>query len=294
MKHGSVLMVSFFSFLSLFASSAFADPPPEDVLRPEPDPSGYFFLQPHIGVNYSFLTGERIRPLMPNLNETANTVVESGSGLGLLGGLDIGYAWNEHLATRLGIQLDQRRFGNHGSTINVCNLVDDQGNIVEVREEPVNMEYTVSGTYLTLALMEDFRWNSFYGFLGLSVAAPISSSYTETDRLTDTASPCYYLPLAADSTREITGSLFEDPSFELQQTLKLGVGYIKQLGEATDLVIQVNYDHPLNNLFQGAETVVLENENFEGSRTITGVTDPDARFGTLQATVGIRFNLYDL
>ncbi len=59
-------------------------------------------------------------------------------------------------------------------------------------------------------------------------------------------------------------------------------------------MIQVNYDHPLNNLFQGAETVVLENENFEGSRTITGVTDPDARFGTLQATVGIRFNLYDL
>lgn len=292
MKYGSVLMLSFLFLSSLLTAPAFADPPPEDVLRPEPDPESYFFLQPHIGINYSFMTSDSIRPLMANLNETQNTVRESGSGLGILAGLDVGYAWNEHWATRLGFQFDQRRFGNTGQTINVCTLVDAQGNIVEVRDEPVEMEYTVTSNYFTISLMQDYRWENFYAFLGVAAGIPISGTYSETDRIVDTASPCYYLPLQPDSTREVTGELFNNPSFEFQGNLKFGVGYIKELSESLDLVVQVNYDHPLNNLFSEAETIALRNADVENSRSITGLTNPDATFGTVQATVGIRFNLY--
>lgn len=295
MKNGSIALLLSFVLVSFISIPfAFADPPPEDVLRPEPDPSGYLFLQPHIGLNYSFLTSDRIRPLMPNLNESANQVVESGSGLGILLGIDVGYAWNKLLATRLGFQFDQRRFGNHGTSINVCNLFDDQGNVVQTRDEEVDMEYTVTGNYFTIGLMQDFRWSSFYATLGLGASFSLSADYSETDRITDTSSPCYYFPLTPDSTQQVSGSLFGDPLFEQQLTLKLGAGYIRELGESSELVIQVNYDHPLNNLFLEAETIALRNEAVEDSQAVTGLVDPEARFASFQVLVGVRFNLFEL
>ncbi|MCE2504450.1 MAG: hypothetical protein J4G05_10400 [Chlorobi bacterium] len=54
----------------------------EDVLNPEPDPESYYFLQPFVGVGYSFPTTTPVGSLsLQTLSEITNPAIKSGEGL---------------------------------------------------------------------------------------------------------------------------------------------------------------------------------------------------------------------
>ena len=272
------------SFCFLFPFLLMADPPdPEDVLDPVPDPGSYFFLQPYIGLGYSFMTTKPIRAVTNG--EVSNTVIESGGGLGLDLGIDLGYAFNEHIATRVGLFYKRRSFSNSDTALGRC--ISD---FVEV-SEPVNMDYCVVGDYLGLQAQFDVRFNKFFGYLGFASALPLSVSYEETDRIIDTSTTCRYFEDGPDATTEVTGSVTENPGFDgLRHTLNIGAGYVHPLSKKKDLVFQLQYAHPLSNLLPANTTANLQNAAVDGSRTIPMTVNGAARFGTLSATVGIRFN----
>ena len=278
---GVTLLLSFISPFLLWA-----DPPdPEDVLNPVPDPESYYFLQPFIGLGYSFLTTDPIRPQQAQaLGEITNGVITSGGGVGLDIGLDFGYVPSEHIAARIGFFYSRRALSNDDTLTALCTTP------LGARNETVNMDYCVVGDYIGIQAQVDYRWNKFFGFLGYASALPIRVSYEETDRITDTASICNYLFDGVDASKVLTGETTEEPLFDgLRHTLKIGGGYIHPLGEKTDLVVQLQYEHPLSDLLPTDPTINLRNPDFELSRTIPVTVNGGARFGTLYATLGIRF-----
>ncbi|MCB0713460.1 MAG: hypothetical protein KDD67_14115 [Ignavibacteriae bacterium] len=264
-----------------------ADPPdPEDVLNPVPDPESYFFLQPYIGLGYSFLTTDPIRPQSGTaLGEVTNAVIESGSGIGFDIGIDFGFVSSEHWATRIGFFYNRRALSNSDTLSALCTTPLGSFN------ETVNLDYCVVGDYIGMQAQVDYRLSDFFGYLGFASSLPLKVSYEETDAIVDTSSICSYLFDGVDATKVLTGSVSENPLADnLRHNLKVGAGYIHELGDETDLVFQLQYEHPLSNLFTTNQTVILRNAEFEGSRTIPVTVNGGARFGTLTATLGIRFN----
>lgn len=276
--------------LILCSFPAFADPPPEDVLRPEPDEYGYLFLQPNFGLNWSALQTDSIRA--NNQGETNNPVIASGSGLGFFLGLDIGAVFSEHWGARLGIHFDKRVVENDGAVNNVCTItsIDQFGDTVfTFIDTETDVDYNLTVQYLTFSPSIDYRAGNFFGSLGYSVDLPLSAKYSE-DVVIDENSVCNYFPFQPDSTKHLTDEVTDDLNVALRSSVQLGVGYIMPLAEDTDLVFELGYDHPLSDF---SDNAFIQYQNVEPNRrvnTFFGVFDGSTRFGTLQASVGVRFN----
>ena len=284
MKSFLVLLNLLFLFTTI---TMVADPPdPEDVLNPDPDDETYYFLQPYVGLGYSILTTSPVRPLSPlGLSELSDPAIESGGGLSFDLGLDIGYVPSENLSTRVGLFYSRRAVSNSGTTVARCIL--PTGTI----DENVETEYTIAGDYLGLLLQADYYWSDFFGFIGYASSLPMNLSYEETNRIIDTNSICDYFFDGPDAGKMVTGEHSESPILDdIRHTVRIGAGYKHQLSEKNDLVIQLQYEHPLTNFLSSNPNVTMENPNFEGGRVIPVPINGGARFGTLYATVGIRFN----
>lgn len=289
MKRLVAVLLSVPVLFALVAVDMSADPPPEDVLRPQPDPAISIFLQPNIGLNYSFLTTSPIRGL--NTGETGNDVIESGDGANFHLGLDIGAVFSEHWSARIGFAFDRRSFGNQGTADNICTIFDpdDPFVVFDTIDVETDVDYGTHVDYFNITESIDYRWNSIFGFLGFGIGIPLSGEYNEDVTILGDDNICYYFPGAADSTKLLREEMTDDMSPALRAAFRLGGGYIASLGETTELVFQVNYDHPLTDMLTEDETLTYQNPSTP-INTFVGVMNGGARFGTIQASVGIRFN----
>lgn len=285
----SVLLLLFL----LLAIPAMADPPPEDVLNPEPDEYGYLFIQPNFGLNWSSLLTDSVR--INNLGERNNPVIANGDGLGFFLGLDFGVVFSEHWGARLGFHFDKRTIGNSGSVDNDCTVIED---FDPITNEPIlatinavtEVDYKLTTHYLTITPTVDFRSGSFFGFAGYAAAIPLSAKYEEQIDI-DENSICYYFPGLPDSTKHIAAEMDADSmNTALRHSLRIGAGYIMPLGENTELVFQLGYDHPLSH-YSEHTNINYQNTNPElQQNTFLGVLDGTTKFGTLQLSAGVRFN----
>lgn len=275
-------LCSFFFLLPLLVLHA-NPPDPEDVLDPTPDPGSWYFLQPYVGLGYSFLTTSPARPL--GSAEDSNSVIESGSGLGLDIGIDLGYVVSEHFATRVGLFYTSKSVSNSGIALGKCSTP-----LGDISQE-VETDYCLGGHYLGLSIQADLRFSDFFGYIGVASAMPLQVSYEETDKVSGTDSICYYFADGPEATGEITGEYTDSPILDnLRHTLRIGGGYLHALGDETDLVIQLQYEHPLSNFLSSNGVVNLQNPEFSDRRQIPVEINGASRFGTLYATLGLRFN----
>lgn len=276
----------------LSATALMADPPfPEDVLRPESS-EGYWFIQPYAGLNYSFLLSPSVRDTSSALEEVSNDAIGRGAGLGLELGIDLGYRFSELISTRVGLFYSKKLLGAKDSATALCRITDSDGNVISTSVEGVDMRHQIYADYIGLGTQVDFNIDQFLIYLGYSAAVPFQLAYEETSTIIDTGNACFYLVDGPDKSKTVSGTLNEPAGFDdMRHAIKIGGGHRWEYGENSELVLQVQYEHPLNPALEGPRSITLVNEEFEGSRGYDVPLSEEISFGTLSATIGLRFNL---
>lgn len=272
-------------------SPALADPPDEDVLRPRLEGDSRWFVELDPGLNISLLDGNPyMRPLITSY-EQETSIYRSALGLGPYLGLSVGYEFSSHIGITLHAAYDARHTSNSGSMIDTCVMLDPVSGNQMRNPMQVEKSYAVNASYLSFALLPNYRFERLFFFLGPAVSIPLSGRIEETNTIVDD-SPCYYLAPSDDTAKSITGSITDVDNFKTRISLKAGIGYIFNITPNIDIVPQLALDLGLNSVLQ--ENDLLRLRNAERPATSTSLDIPvnaGMRINTLQAIIGIRFHL---
>ncbi len=280
--------------LPLLTIAVYADPP-EDVLRPYASKSeGHWFTQLDIGLNWSFLnTGDNtMRTLLTAIEgDDTKDYLQSANGLAPLISASIGYAFNDMFGLRFGAAYDSRSVSRTETTVDLC----DMG--VALVDERIDKDYTVRADYLSLSLLWDIYIDDFMVYLGPSASIPLSMNIEETFTVSDPESDCAYFPGGIDESPTVSAELSDNELMESRFSFKLGIGYMMPIGTTTDVVFQLGYDIGLTNLLSEPGIMTFRNPEFDYDAhpdplpgLPVAVSDV-MKVSSLQATVGIRFNL---
>lgn len=276
--------------LLLAASPAFADPPDEDVLRPFIGGRSGLYAQFDLGLNLTFLNGNPyVRPLMTSY-EQETALYRSALGLGPLVSLSIGYEFSSHFGITLRADYDGRHASKSANVNDSCVLQDPiSGNNLKT-PMAVAKSYSVGVNYLSISILPNYRFNNLFFFAGPTVSIPVSRNVTETNTITGETG-CYYLSPGPDTTKSITGSLTDNGNSNTRFSVKLGVGYLFNVGTSIDLVPQLGLDLGLNRIFKNDETLEMVNSARPEGTSVPVVINRNIRLNSLQASIGVRVYL---
>jgi hypothetical protein len=295
--------------LLVCASPVFADPPSENVLFPDVGSATSWYIEPHAGIDYSFIDGNpAIRapmsyagpersPVTGEGEPTGPTVLdiyEDASGLAPLVGVTIGVQLSPTIGLELDLAYDSRRGSASGMTRDLCEIRDTITNEpIGTVWEPANKEITIGADYLSLGLVGTFGFKQFFFYAGPSVGIPLARTVDETTSWADETTPCRYFFGTADESMELVGVLDESVETATRVSLKLGVGVHVAIGSRVELVPRVGYDLGFTDLFTGSGAYTLRapgsaefTPNFLGAELNNAV-----RVSSLQASLGVRILL---
>jgi hypothetical protein len=290
MRH--VLIVCLFLMAAL---PSFAYPPDEDVLRPYVPSRGKFYIEPHAGINFTFLNGNaRIRDSIAG--EGAMDSYESATGLGPLFGVTFGYPLNSTYALELSLDYSSFKASNSATTGDLCiHRASSGGPITSTSIEQTAKEYTLTANYLSIGVLATYRLNSFLFFAGPSVSIPLSNDFLETNSILDSASGCRYFKYTANETQDINGTLDDSTKLATRISLKIGVGYFVKIGSSLMLVPRLAYDFGVSDTYSssnGSGAVVFRSASTNSSANVLAPKLNDAiRLSALQLSLGLRINI---
>lgn len=299
---GRCLLLLFILLIGAVAP-AYADPPDpqpvpvpnEDVLRPRLPGGERWFGQVAAGLNLTFLSGNPVLRAGASF-EGRTDLFESATGLGPLLYGAIGCRYSPNFSVRVRLDLDGKRAGRSGATIDTCILRDAQtGQIIMVPSE-VDKDYSVSVTYLTLSLLPAVHIDDLYIFAGPSIGLPVARSIEETDRVVDQQGPCAYFPATNEQSKVISGRLTGTDNVSTRLAFKIGAGYAIKLAPQIDLCPEVGFDIGRGDAFSQAggvfETVRMTNPDaLVPQQAMLNPINNAIRLSSLQVAIGLQFGM---
>jgi hypothetical protein len=286
-----------------------ADPPSEDVLRPDVPSQGGFYIEPHAGLNFTFFNGNPSarapfsfagpdNEAVEGEGEAGGTTVldiyDGGSGIAPLIGVTFGYQFSPRAGIELDVAYDSRRASSSGMTNDACGHYDTTtGQLLEVVFEPASKDLTIGADYLSLALVGTFSLEKLFFFAGPSIGIPLSRTVEETSSWAGEGTSCRYFFGTEDETIEIVGALDEDVVAAVRASLRIGIGGRFAIGDRLELVPRLSYDLGLTDTFDGEGDYLLRAPNSDPlSGNYLGAEFNNAvRLSSLQASLGIRISL---
>lgn len=277
---------------AIAVSTALADPPDEDVLRPHLTGKSRWFYELDAGVNFNLLSGNPDYRARNELEGISN-VFEQGTGISPLVGFTVGYELNPHIALAFRADYDPRWNSNSSTVSDTCLLRDPLDPTMVVGRSPIDVmkSYDVDITYLSLSLQARITFRRLFIYLGPSVSIPFSAKTSETDRIVDDSSSCSYAPLDPRAPKTTSATLSGSSSTAMRVALRLGLGYNIAIGEHWALVPQVGLDVGLSNTFAADQRLQFQTEPAPSTVTGNAAINPAVRLSALQATIGIQYHL---
>ncbi len=275
----------------LTTAAAWADPPEEDVLRPNVPSKGEWFAQFDLGLNYTMMDGNPVyRGRILGLENLTSDFLESADGLAPLVSATVGYKFTPMFGLALRLDYDAKAAGRNETMVDTCELFDVVNQTVFPAPFTVEKDYQVDLDYLTLSLLPSIHFDKFYLFAGPSVGIPLSSSIVETDRMDD-ESPCSYFFTTDDSTKIVTGEAIGLEE-NLRVAVKIGAGYTIDIADDISLVPQVGLDLGLTDAFKEDGLIALSKPGVEQPlQSLLFIVNHAIRTTSLQASLGLRINL---
>jgi hypothetical protein len=284
----STLQLILILFLAL---PALAEPPDEDILRPRIPTRGDFFVGFDVGLNTTWFDGNPIyRAFFPS--EQESPLFRSAFGFEPFGSLYFGMRVTPDVRLRARFDYDVRTADRKGTTIDSCPLVDAvTGERIGNVPVEVEKEYKLSISYLTVALIGEYRLGQAFIYAGPAWSKPIKRSFAEDDRILDEASFCVYFAETGDSTREIRAELDGVENVASVIGVKVGVGYEIEMASDLVLVPQVGIDLPLSSALQSDEPFAFRAAR-SGADSPANTTRLNQHmfFRALQASIGLRYS----
>lgn len=284
-----------------------ADPPAEDVLRPDLPSAGQFYIEPHAGINFTFLDGNPATRTLEVL-EGPNDIFESGTGLDPRLGIVLGYNFDRTFGLRLDLAYDSRNAGNEGTTVDSCLITDFDTGAQTLSLQDVDKDFTIGVDYFAISALFSVSVDPVFFFAGPSIGIPLSRQVEEHWRIANPESGCRYFSGTSDSTINAVLVLRDDVEEAMRFSVKLGVGATFEIAERLFLVPTLGYDIGLTDLFEPHPvddpdpTDPTRNPfdyRFRRGETLTAPTGIDIgtdfneaiRMSSLQASIGLRIML---
>jgi hypothetical protein len=266
-----------------------ADPPSENVLRPGGPSVGQFYVEPHLGINLTFLDGNpRLRAAIPGEGET--DIYNSASGVAPLAGIVFGYAFTPSVAVELDLAYDGHTADNSGTTQDGCEIFTP-GQPSTIIQVPTNKKYSVDVNYFSVGLSGSVSFDKLFVFGGPQVAVPLSSDVTETMEWADTAQRCQYFYGTDDSTRIVVNAFDSTTETATRASFRIGIGARFELSKGIELVPRVAYDLALSDTFIGDGFYALGKPETESANYLESTFNNAIRLSALQASLGLRILL---
>ena len=274
----------------LAQATAFGNPPDEeDILRPRIPTHGLFFVEADAGTSITWFDGNPIyRAFFPSEEEAR--LFRSGFGVEPFGSFSFGVHLSSRLRIRLRGDYDVRVAERSGNTIDTCFSYDDDGMRIGGLPIEVEKHFRLQITYVSVALLAEYSLSDLFMFFGPSWSTPIERVFTETNRITNPNSICAYFDNTADSTRQIRAVAEGTDNVANVFSLKLGAGYLIEMGEDFRLVPQIGVDYPFGQALNDDEEYDFRRDPNPGERGATTLLNRHMFFRALQASIGIRYS----
>lgn len=272
-----------------FTLDATASPPDEDVLRPHIPSEGQLYIEPHLGLNFSFLSADSLRPSDPSEGDL--DIYRSAFGIAPLIGVTFGYQFSPTIGVEFDVAYDGRSASNSGTSSDACFIIDlSTGDTIEFPRIPIDKDYTVSVDYLSFGFLGTFNVESAFFFLGPSVSIPVASSLDETKHIADDATVCRFFPFTADSTTTISGAL-NSLEAATHVSLRIGVGGRLRVSDRMELIPRIAYDFGLTDTFTGSGGIRYQKAGTTDGMFYDLPTDKSMQLNALQLSLGLRVTL---
>lgn len=298
-------------FLLLVAAtctSALADPPAEDVLRPVVPSTGAMYVEPHAGINFALLNGNaRWRdPIIAqgNINgglmlvqgEGETDLYNSASGIAPLFGATFGYRFTKIFGVEVDLSYDSRRTSNSGVTNDIAAVITPTDTTSQ--ESPVDKNFTIGADYISLGLAVTARFAPIELSIGPVYSLAQKGVVEETTRWQPSDPAVYYFRQEPDESVGLRGGVTDSTKVDDRVSLRIGAAATFPITNRIELVPRVSYDIGLTDMFTGSDVYVMEADP-------QAMTDPNAtnqnfflarfnnamRLSALQFSLGVRINL---
>lgn len=281
--------------------AAFADPPTsETVLRPGTPSSARFYIEPHLGLNFTLMSADSaFRAQIPGEGDL--DIYRSASGLALLGGVTFGLQLSPTSGIELDVAFDSRRASNSGNTEDGCERIDlSTGQVIGVTPEPASKEYTIGADYVSLGLAGTFVVEEFFFYIGPTISIPIAQTIDETMQWSLEDSECRYFFGTTDETKVVVSTVLDETGVAVvdaatRVSLRFGAGGAIPLGDRMALVPRVAFDLGLTNTYQttgnSLNNYTLRKEGTNSANFLGTRLNDAINLSSLQASLGIRFTM---
>ncbi len=197
---------------------------------------------------------------MSSLNYTISQGTVSG-GFGAGGGLAYNFFFNQYLGLGTGLE-----FGLYNAKASFSNLQGAYTALDKREQETFTFQYALknfeeqqSAAFLTIPLLLNYRYNSFYASAGLRIAIPLSTTYKQTASQLQTSGSypdgnTYGSPPVPEAGFITTTAYSASGSMDLKTScmLSLEAGWKWTLADKWRLYTGLYFDYGLNDI-QGAK-----------------------------------------
>jgi hypothetical protein len=272
------------------ATTLFAEPPEEDILRPRIPTRGSFFVGFDVGMNISWFDGNPIYRAFFN-SEEESVAFRSAFGVEPFGGLYVGMRLTPDLRVRLRGDYDVRVADRSVTTTDQCPVHDAvTGEVIGSMPVDVEKEYSLEIVYGTISLVGEYHMGPAFIFVGPTWSMPLKRTFTETDRIIDPNSICVYFSDSPDTTRQIRAEATGIDNVNSVYGVTLGIGYKIDMGSDLQLVPQIGAGFPFGSALKTDEDYRFRGEDPGSDESITTRLNRHMYFRVLQASIGLRYS----